>query len=377
MQASNSSAAHPASVVPSDDALSTATLRRRLRAELPAATFAARPWRALWFIPLFGTAAALMTLIIMAQPAWYWSILLGIVVGQCLAGMIFLGHEAMHGSMMSSIRLQTFLGYLGFWPVGISPTLWRVWHNQIHHSKTNMANADPDCFGTLERYQGMRSTRFVARLGAGSRHWSSVFFFGYWFSFQGQVMLWIQSKYMWSFKGLNRRRAKLDTFGSLVFWIVIAVLAGWQSLYVVAIPLVVANATMMAYIATNHIMRPQTTTNDPLDNSMSVTTTRLMDGLHFNFSHHVEHHLFPRMSPACAPVVRAWLQANAPERYVCPAHHVALAAVYRTPRIYLDATTLCDPEDLSCTASTDDLAAAFRRDRPQRTAEQHRQPHAH
>ena len=343
---------------------STPELRRRIRHELPAATFAPRPWRALWFVPLTATVAASMAVVIVAQPAWYWSWGLALVIGQCFAAMGFLAHEALHGSMVSSSKLQTFLGYLGFGPVGVSPALWRVWHNQVHHAKTNMGNADPDSFGTLERYQKMPSTRFVARLAPGSRHWTSVFFFAYWFTFHGQVVLWIQSKYMRSFANLNRRRAKLDTLGTVAFWVAIASIAGWRSLYVIVIPLVIANATVMSYIATNHFMRPQTETNDPIENSMSVTTLPFIDRMHFNFSHHVEHHLFPRMSAASAPAVRAWIRENTPERYVSPPHHAALVALYRTPRVYLDATTLCDPEDLGYTVHTDDLAAAFAGRRP-------------
>ena len=124
-------------------------------------------------------------------------------------------------------------------------------------------------------------------------------------------MLWIQSKYMRSFANLNRRRAKIDTLARAgVLDRARRSFAGWQSMYVIVIPIVVANATVMSYIATNHFMRPQTETNDPIENSMSVTTLPLIDKAHFNFSHHVEHHLFPRMSAASAPAVRAWLQEN-------------------------------------------------------------------
>jgi fatty acid desaturase len=338
---------------------SAAELRRRIVRELPAATFKRRPWRALWFIPLFTLAAASMTFVIVIQPPWYASIVSSVLIGQCLASMGFLAHEALHGSMVSSTGLRTLLGYLGLGPFGVSPALWQVWHNHVHHGNTNRGDSDPDSFGTLERYKGLPQTQFWARLGPGSRHWQSVFFFSYWFSFHAQNTLWIQSKYMRSFAALDRRRAKLDTFGCIAVWIVIASIAGWRSLYVMIIPLVVANATIMSYIATNHFLRPQTSSDDPLENSMSVTTAPLIDCIHFNFSHHVEHHLFPRMSPASAPLLRAWLLANTPDRYVSPPHYAALVALYRTPRVYLDATTLCDPEDLSHTVSTADIAAAF------------------
>ena len=191
----------------------------------------------------------------------------------------------------------------------VSPTLWRTWHNQVHHGKTNQGNSDPDGFGTLTRYEKAPSTRFVARLAPGSRHPMSYFFFAYWFMFHGQVVLWIQSRYMRGFRRMNRRRAVVDSAVSALLWLTVAVLAllagPMYVLFAVVIPLVLANFIVMSYIATNHFMRPLTETNDPIENSMSVNTLPIIDRMHFNFSHHVEHHLFPNMSAKHAPRVRA------------------------------------------------------------------------
>jgi fatty acid desaturase len=164
--------------------------------------------------------------------------------------------------------------------------------------------------------------------------------------FHGQVVLWIQSRYMRGFRRLNRRRAIIDSAVSALAWLTVIVLAGpFHAIFAVVVPLVLANFIVMSYIATNHFMRPLTETNDPIENSMSVTTLPVIDRLHFNFSHHVEHHLFPNMSAKHAPRVRAWLLENEPDRYVSPKHWLAFAYLYRTPRVYLDATTLCDPDD--------------------------------
>jgi fatty acid desaturase len=321
-------------------------LRKQIRAELPADTFERQPQRALWFLPLAATAIGSIATIVVVRPAWYLALVLGVLAGQCFAAMGFLAHEVLHGSIVASPRLQTLLGYLGFAPMLVSPTLWRTWHNQVHHGKTNMGNADPDGFGTLGRYEKAPSTRVVARLAPGSRHWASWFFFAYWFTFHGQIVLWIQSRYLRSFARLDRRRAVVDSTLSLAAWVAVAVLAGpFLAIFAVVVPIVVTNALVMTYIATNHFMRPLTTeVNDPLENSMSVTTLRIVDRLHFNFSHHVEHHLFPKMSAKHAPRVRAWLRAHEAQRYVSPAHWKAVAYLYRTPRVYLDSTTLVDPD---------------------------------
>lgn len=321
-------------------------VRKQIREDLPADTFETQPQRALWFIPLVAATAGSIATILVVRPPWYFCLLLSLVIGQCLASMGFLAHEVLHGAVVKSRGLQTFLGYLGFGPMLVSPTLWRTWHNQVHHGKTNMGNADPDSFGTVERYEKAPSTRFVARLAPGSRHPLSYLFFGYWFTFHGQVVLWIQARYLRSFARMNRRRAIIDSFVSLAVWITIAVLAGpFYALFAVVIPLVLANFIVMSYIATNHFMRPMAATNDPLENSMSVNTYRFIDRLHFNFSHHVEHHLFPNMSAKHAPRVRRWLLENERDRYVSPKHWLAFTYLYRTPRVYLDATTLCDPDD--------------------------------
>ncbi|HTN99169.1 MAG TPA: fatty acid desaturase, partial [Microthrixaceae bacterium] len=175
-------------------------------------------------------------------------------------------------------------------------------------------------------------------------HWASAFFFAYWFMFHGQIVLWIQARYMRSFSRFNRRRAIIDSAVCLALWIAVAVVAGpFYSLFVVLIPIVVTNATVMGYIATNHFMRPMTKSNDPIENSMSVTKSAVFDRLHFNFSHHVEHHLFPKMSAKHAPRVRTWLEENEGDRYVSPSHIKSFIYLYRTPRVYLDSTTLVNP----------------------------------
>lgn len=324
----------------------TEELRRRIRSELPDDTFDPQPLRALWFVPLVAVTVGGLATIVVARPTWWISLLLGLVVGQCLAAMGFLAHEVLHGSVVRSAWLQTALGYLGFGPMLVSPTLWRTWHNQVHHGRTNQGNRDPDGFGTVERYEMAPSTRFVARLAPGSRHPMSYLFFCYWFVFHGQVVLWLQSRYMRGFRRLNRRRCVIDSAVSLAAWIGVGVLAGpFHALFAVVVPLVVANFIVMGYIATNHFMRPLTNSNDPIENSMSVNTLGVIDRLHFNFSHHVEHHLFPNMSGKHAPRVRAWLKEHEADRYVSPAHWLAFTYLYRTPRVYLDATTLCDPDD--------------------------------
>ena len=91
----------------------------------------------------------------------------------------------------------------------------------------------------------------------------------------------------------------------LAFWVgVLALVGPWRFLFVYGVPVLVANAMIMSYIATNHFLNPLTETNDPLANTLSVTGPRWLERLHLEFGYHVEHHVFPTVSGRHAPAVR-------------------------------------------------------------------------
>lgn len=326
------------------DTSGTTALPGRLRERLPAEVFERQPRRALLVLP---AVAGIVTLTLgLVEGGWPWWAQLPAVLGlanlYAFAG--FLAHEVLHGAVVRRRWLQDALGTIGFGPFLVSPTLWRVWHNQVHHGNTNAGDRDPDSFGTMRRFERAPSTRFVTKLAPGSGTPVSYLFLFYWFTFHGQVVLWIQSRYLRGFERLDRRRAVAETAAFAGAWLLFALWAGPRgALLAGAVPMLIANAIVMSYIATNHFMRPQTERNDPVGNSMSVTTLPVIDGLHLNFSHHVEHHLFPAMSARFAPRVRTELRSLVGDAYVSPPHPRAVAALYRTPRVYLDAGTLVDP----------------------------------
>jgi fatty acid desaturase len=76
---------------------------------------------------------------------------------------------------------------------------------------------------------------------------------------------------------------------------------------------------------------------------MSVSTIKPLDWIHFHFSHHVEHHLFPSVASRHYPKIRKVLQAMAPDRYLAPPHWWAVLVLYQTPRLYSQYTELMEP----------------------------------
>lgn len=322
-----------------------AELRTTLKSALPAEASASQPARAFLFVPLVALIAAGTWAVVTLDWAWYLKLLVGVCMGNAYAVMGFLAHEVLHGSVVRSKRLQNFLGSIGLLPFLVSPHLWRTWHNRIHHGRTNQGNRDPDSFGTLTRYQRVPSTRFVAGLAPGTGTLPSYFFLFYWFTFHGQIVLWIQTRFMRDFEGYKRGRAVADTLVALALWLALAVWGGWAALvWAMLVPMMAGNFVVMSYIATNHFLRPMTAENNPLDNSMSLRSPAWIDAMHLHFSHHVEHHLFPNVSPRFAPLLRRLLEEQTGPRYVAPPHWKALLYLYKTPRLYADANTLIDPK---------------------------------
>jgi fatty acid desaturase len=140
------------------------------------------------------------------------------------------------------------------------------------------------------------------------------------------------------------RLALLETAASVAVWTTVALLVGFVPfLFVFVVPLLVANAIVMAFILTNHSLSPRVELNDPLVSGLSVTTPRWIDRLTLGFGYHVEHHLFPAMSSRHAPRVRDLLRARWPGRYQSMPLRAALARLHATARVYKDAVTLTDP----------------------------------
>jgi fatty acid desaturase len=320
------------------------SLRAQIRSELPSEAFTPQPQKGLWLIPLLVLSVSWVLVLTHISLSWYAALIGSLVIGNIYSSFVFLGHEILHGSVVRSRRLQSVLGYLCFLPFCLPSPVWRAWHVQLHHGNTNQED-DPDGFGNLERFQRVPLVRFTVKyLAPGSGHWLSAFFLFYWFTFRSYILIWKDSGCRPGYEKLNRSRAMIANLLETGFWVALAVWGGWKvGVFAVAIPIMIANFMVMHYIITNHFVRSRPTENDPLIDSMSVTKSKFWDLLHLNFSHHMEHHLFPSMNWRFTPLVRRSLMKHVGERYLAPPHWKALQWIYRTPRIYKDGHTLINP----------------------------------
>ncbi|HZY56171.1 MAG TPA: fatty acid desaturase [Rubrobacteraceae bacterium] len=320
-------------------------VKAKVRADLPPEVFVRRPMRCLLLIPLLGIVIGGSTALVMLPIPWYAALAVSVVVGNFYASMMFLGHEIAHGAIVRSRRLQNLLLYPGCAIFCISPYLWRVWHNCAHHAHTNRPDEDPDNFGTLENFlHSPPLTRSFTKTAPGSGHWLSAIYLFAFFTLQAQSVLWWKSRIMPGYRRLKRKRAVVDSVLLATFWIGVSITTGLRgTLFVVVIPMLVANFVVLSYVVTNHMVRPLSDKTDTLSTTMSVTTFKLLDRIHFHFSHHVEHHLFPAMSSSMTPHVRHSLVQHFGDRYLAPPHWRALLMVYQTPRVYDGPQALIEP----------------------------------
>lgn len=322
-----------------------ATYMRALRPSLPDQAFAPARSRAVW-LPVHAAIIAVATWLVVARrlPGWSWP-LASLVIGASFAGVTFLAHETLHGGVVRGRIAIRVIGWLGFLPFVVSPQLWMAWHNRVHHRHCAQPGIDPDMYPTLEEYRSQRSARIMADyFGIGRRRPMSLLSILFGFSGQSVQMLFSARRRGFLTPKLHRR-AWIETLLGVAVWSTLAVWAGAVPfLFVYGLPLIVANSIVMVFIMTNHNLSPLTPVNDPLLNSLSVTLPRLLEWLTLGFGYHVEHHLFPTMSTRHGRAVRALVREKFPLRYQSMSLIRALGQLYRTARVYRDATTLIDPQ---------------------------------
>lgn len=72
-------------------------------------------------------------------------LLLSVLMGLGMAGIgLSVMHDANHGSYSKNVKFNKFLGYLSMNIVGGYSLNWRIQHNVIHHTYTNIHNHDED-----------------------------------------------------------------------------------------------------------------------------------------------------------------------------------------------------------------------------------------
>jgi fatty acid desaturase len=331
---------------PQNELVSLSFYQQELKKHLPESVFERTPLRALHLVSFLLINGALIYGVIHFNWPWYAKLLASIFIGQLNAGLAFVAHETLHGSLVKNRFLQNVIGSIGFAPFLVSATYWRFWHNTLHHGNTQLIYKDPDAFPTLSVYKRSKFMQVVFELAPGSKNPLSFFYLFYWFSFQSilnQSYMRFKNK-MWAnmdHKKVTREFSLLAILGLTYLYFVGL---NWNLLWLVAIPLAVQNYVILSYILTNHNISPLTKINDPLANSLTVTTHPICDLMDLNFGYHVEHHLFPRVSGKHAKKIHLLLKELYPDKYKFMPKWRALKYLYQTPRLYKNSNELVCPK---------------------------------
>ncbi len=317
---------------------------REVRPHLRAEVFRRAPGRLVWLPVHLAVVGGAGAVVMLAGPPWWIALVCAVVAGHSWGCLGFLAHETLHHAVVRSRVVEKLVGYAGFGLYGLSPTLWTAWHNQAHHGHTGKPVADPDGFGTLRFWQRNRVVRVLEAFAPGSRRPQSALFLFVWFSVHSMLVLVFHGERNGYYDRVSRRTVYVESAAMLAFWTAVFAVAGpWRFLFVYVVPVLIANATVMSYIATNHFLNPLTDRNDPLANTLSVTGPRWLERLHLEFGYHVEHHLFPTVSGRHAPAVRDVLRRLYGDRYLSLPHARALALLYTRPKVHDGPDVLVDP----------------------------------
>jgi linoleoyl-CoA desaturase len=129
-----------------------------------------------------------------SQLVWF---LLAVLMGFSMAGIgLCVMHDANHGSYSKNVKLNRFLGHLSMTLLGGYSLNWRIQHNVIHHTYTNVHEHDED----------IAPPGFMRFEPHAKRKWIHKLQFLYaWFFYGMMTLMWSTTK---DFKQLIRYEKK-------------------------------------------------------------------------------------------------------------------------------------------------------------------------
>jgi linoleoyl-CoA desaturase len=226
-------------------------------------------------------------------------------------------HDAIHGSYSKNRKINKFLGYT-MNLIGANATVWRIKHNVLHHTFTNIDEADDD----------LNAPFFLRFTPNAKRYWIHRYQHLYvWFFYGLSTLLWVTTA---DFKRLIKYKKMGFVEGNNKFAKEMIKVAGWKLIYysyALVLPLImvplspwvvllaffmmhfVTGVSLSTVFQTAHVMPsaefPLPDKNGLIANDWSVhqlaTTSNfspksrffswIIGGLNFQ----IEHHLFPNV----------------------------------------------------------------------------------
>ncbi|NND79340.1 MAG: acyl-CoA desaturase [Maribacter sp.] len=178
---------------------------------------------AIFFLPFIIIATG-----IVQSPWLLFSLYITSGLGMAGIGM-GVAHDAIHGSYSNNQKINKFLGYT-FNLIGANATVWRIQHNVLHHTFTNIEHADDD----------INAPFFLRFSPHAKKYWSHQFQHIYiWFFYGLATLSWVTTK---DFVRANRYHKMGFLKEKNEFRNTMLSILGWKVLYysyALVIPLIV------------------------------------------------------------------------------------------------------------------------------------------
>lgn len=270
--------------------------------------------------------------ILILQPPFIVSLLLWLLMGISISGIgMSVMHDANHGSYSGNDTINKIMGNT-LTLIGGSVTNWKLQHNVLHHTFTNIVHIDDDI-----------ADKFVLRFSPHTKvKWYHRFQWVYAFFFYGlQTLYWVTAKDFIQFirytgNGTNKDETstrlvtfmKISVYKTCYFFIIIAlpilyfnipaieVIAGFLLMHFSA-GLILTVIFQLAHTVEN-TSHPLLNTDGNISNDWAIhqmnTTVNFSNGNKLlswyigGLNFQIEHHLFPRIChvhhPKIAPIVK-------------------------------------------------------------------------
>jgi acyl-lipid omega-6 desaturase (Delta-12 desaturase) len=153
----------------------------RVRAAIPASCYQ-RPTRRAALAVVQGAVLWLAPLAVLAlTDASWWSVFPILFAGLGVAGLFVLGHDASHGALFESSKVNKRVARWCMLPSLHNDAAWDLGHNRIHHGYTARIGFDfvwhpatPEEFAAMSRFHRLRHRLDWSCLGSGSYYLRAV-----------------------------------------------------------------------------------------------------------------------------------------------------------------------------------------------------------
>ena len=297
---------------------------------------------------------------VMLSPEIHWALyfLFIIIVGNSMLVMSFASHEMSHGGGGLKkgwfLKILIHLGWLG--GVFTTGTNQTVAHNRLHHIHTNKLN-DPDRRVLQKEVSPYGKWAGLFSFLVPSHHYPKMtFLYGFAFlifSYHNNLF-WqtlFNSKQIYDLRLSVRDKfiTSFEYFSNLLVYGFFWSMSGFsfKGLVFLGLSYFVVAWLSGFYIITNHLNcslldKEMDSFENTLKTTVSLKIPKWIDFLHLNFSHHVEHHLFPAASHKLFPELREALLKDFKDEYKILSWSEAIRLILERPIFLVDKDTIAD-----------------------------------